>query len=82
MYCAVAVWWEGQASLMLYPLEETSSKSSIVRPSQRVPQATPILHSCVSEDTNMLAMGLQSGTVVIWDMRLGKSYCIIIFFVL
>lgn len=67
----MAVWWEGLSDLTLYTLEEANGKSNTVYPTRRIPQASSITCSCISEDSSMLAMGLQSSIVVIWDMRLG-----------
>ena len=70
--CEVAVWWEDSTLLAVYSLEEPSNKSSgTVHPIRSFPQASPIVCSCVSEDTTMLALGLKKGVVVLWDMKIG-----------
>lgn len=68
----MVVWWEGHSHLTVYPLEEASGKSGTVSPTRRIPQASTITCSCVSEDSSMLAVGLETGVVVTWDMKLGE----------
>lgn len=71
--CEVAVWWEGDLHLNVYPLEEpVSSKSNAVHPVKHIPQASPVLGSCINEDSSLLALALKSGVVVVWSMKLGK----------
>lgn len=70
--CELAVWWKGSYHLTVYPLQEPTGKSITVCPTQHIPQASPIAHSCISEDSAMLALALNSGVVVLWDMSIGK----------
>ena len=67
------MWWEASLSLTCYPLQELIGKATVMHPSKHLPQASPILCSCTSVDGEMLALGLQSGTVVVWDVRTGEA---------
>lgn len=67
------MWWEGSLSLTCYPLQEPSGKSAMVHPSRHMPQASTILCSSLSEDSLLLALGLQSGTVVLWNDKMSES---------
>ena len=69
--CELAVWWKGSHYLTIYPLQEPTGKSTTVSPSQHILQASPIAHSCISEDSAMLALALDSGVAVLWDVRIG-----------
>lgn len=67
----VAVWWDGSLALTCYPLQELIGKTTVAHPTRHLPQASPIICSCINPDGNMLALGLESGIVVVWDMRIG-----------
>jgi hypothetical protein len=69
----IAVWWEGSLSVACYQLQELTGKSTVINPSRLLPQASPIICSCASDDGDLLALGLQSGTVVVWDVGIGES---------
>ena len=70
--CEVAVWWEGHHYLTTYPLKEPDVKSNTVPPTRQIPQASPIVCSCISEDSTVLALGLNTGVVVVWNIKIGK----------
>ena len=70
--CYVATWWREDLELLVYPLVE--SKSTTAPPlSRRIPQASPIICSSITEDSSMLALGLKSGVVIVWDMKRGMD---------
>ncbi|XP_052279521.1 WD repeat-containing protein 93-like isoform X3 [Dreissena polymorpha] len=66
----VAVWWPGSTNFMQYSLIKTSKdiefKADLVWPF-----TNRITCSAVSPDTNILAVGLENGNVVIWDRYMG-----------
>ncbi len=66
------MWWAESPHLSVYPLQEPPAKSGVVLPSRLLPQASPILCSTASEDSSLLALALQSGVVVVWDMRISQ----------
>ncbi|XP_077989361.1 WD repeat-containing protein 93-like [Glandiceps talaboti] len=77
---SVAVAWTGSTNLYHYNLLKTAKaptdkRSSIVdiehKPDMLWPNACAISAIATSQDTSLLALGLEDGTVVVWDKYIG-----------
>ena len=66
--CEVAVWWDGNLQISVYPLQE-AGKLVCLPACRRLPQASPIVCSTSSADDSMLALALKSGVLVLWDIK-------------
>lgn len=82
----VAVLWEGSSQLWLYSLsgkgkgavlnivELSLSGFIIIAPERVFSQAGVITSIAVSESSHYLALGLNSGSVVTYNMKTGNNY--------
>ncbi|XP_060554137.1 WD repeat-containing protein 93-like isoform X3 [Ruditapes philippinarum] len=68
----VAVWWPGSTTLMQYSLIKTS-KDIEFKPDLVWPFTCKITSSEVSPDTNVIAIGLENGNLVVWDRHMGTQ---------
>ncbi|EDO45562.1 predicted protein [Nematostella vectensis] len=67
---SVAVCWSKETQLSIYSLVKTA-KDIEHKPDVVWPSAQPILVSTVSDCLSLLALGLENGTVVVWDVHRG-----------
>ncbi|CAH1797468.1 unnamed protein product [Owenia fusiformis] len=67
---SLAVWWTGGTQLLHYSLLKTS-KEVERKPDVIWPSTGQVVHSCVSPDTSLVALALDSGNVAVWDKYLG-----------
>lgn len=66
----VAVWWKGNTHMMHYSLLK-QSKDLERKPDLVWPFTSKITASVTSPDTSLLVVGLENGTLVVWDWYLG-----------
>lgn len=69
---ALAVWWSGHNQLAQYALGK-AAKDLEHRAEHAWPQAETIVSSAVSAATSLIAIGLKSGQLIIWDKYLGMA---------
>ncbi|KAK3602510.1 hypothetical protein CHS0354_029323 [Potamilus streckersoni] len=67
---SVALWWPGSTNLLQYSLLKTS-KDQEFKPDLVWPVTCKITATAVSQDTSLLAIGLENGNVIVWDRYLG-----------
>ncbi|XP_053405334.1 WD repeat-containing protein 93-like isoform X3 [Mercenaria mercenaria] len=68
----VAVWWPGSTNLMQYSLIKTS-KDTEFKPDLVWPFTCKITSTETSPDTNIIAIGLENGNLVVWDRYMGTQ---------
>ncbi|KAL3866222.1 hypothetical protein ACJMK2_043544 [Sinanodonta woodiana] len=67
---SVAMWWPGSTNLLQYSLLKTS-KDQDIKPDLVWPLTCKLTATAVSQDTSVLAIGLENGNVIVWDRYLG-----------
>ncbi|KAJ7385419.1 oxidoreductase, acting on NAD(P)H [Desmophyllum pertusum] len=67
---SLSVWWSGGTQLFIYSLVKTA-KDLEHKPDIVWPHSEQIIISAVSECGSFMAMGLKTGTVVVWDVYRG-----------
>ncbi|XP_065912030.1 WD repeat-containing protein 93-like isoform X2 [Dysidea avara] len=62
----LVLWWEGDINLLFYSIEAKTTGDTA--PLYRWPHSSPICRSVVNNDSSLLAVGLMSGGVVLWNL--------------
>ena len=61
----------------MYPVVDSTTKAP-PRPNRVLPKTSVIITSAVNADSSMLALGLENGAVIVWNMRTGiMSTCML-----
>ena len=77
----LVLWWEGDINLLFYSIEAKTTGTCVTykllvkifltgdtAPLYRWPHSSPICRSVVNNDSSLLAVGLMSGGVVLWNL--------------